>query len=94
MIDATLDTRAGWTRPLTTARPCYGCAGTGKRGVFDCGVCAGTGKLTGPPVQAHADSFRAGALRLPGPERRAAPKRAPTIRTRRRRRVPPREPGE
>ena len=75
---------------------CYGCAGTGKRGVFDCGVCAGTGKLAGPPVQAHADSFRRGALRLPGPERRSAPKHTPTItiRTRRRRRVPPRTPDE
>ena len=28
------------------------------------GVCAGTGELTGPPVQTHADSFRRGALHL------------------------------
>ena len=49
-----------------TSRKCYGCAGTGRRGVFECGVCGGTGKLTGPYVQAHADSFRHGALRAGG----------------------------
>ena len=49
-----------------TSRKCYGCAGTGRRGVFECGVCGGTGKLTGPYVQAHADSFRRGALRTGG----------------------------
>jgi len=71
---------------LIAPRTCYGCAGTGKRGVFDCGVCAGSGKITGPPVQAHADSFRRGALRLPGPDRAGAAKRTPVIRIQRRRR--------
>ena len=80
---------------MTAPRTCYGCAGTGKRGVFDRGVCAGAGKLTGPPVQAHADSFRRGALRLPGPDRADAAKRTPVIRTRRRRRrIEPRDSNE
>ena len=74
-----------------TSRKCYGCAGTGRRGVYECGVCGGSGELAGPYVQAHADSFRRGVLRLPGPVRSRAPKPAPTIRTRRRRRVPPPE---
>ena len=72
---------------MSAGRTCYGCAGRGKRGLFECGVCGGTGKLTGPPVQAHADSFRTGALRLPGPDRPSPAKRTPTIRTRRWRRI-------
>ena len=89
------ETDAELDAPLTAPRTCYGCAGTGKRGVFDCGVCAGAGKLTGPPARAHADSFRRGALRLPGPERAGAAKRTPVIRTRRRRRRPePRDSDE
>ena len=72
---------------MTSARTCYGCAGAGRRGVFECGVCGGAGKLTGPPVQAHADSFRRGALRLPGPDRPRVPESAPIIRTRCRRRL-------
>ena len=75
----------------TVPRTCYGCGGTGKRGIFDCGVCAGTRQLTGPPIQAHADSFRIRARRLPGPDRARTAKPTPTIRTRRRRRVPPPE---
>ena len=35
------------------------------RGVFECG---GSGELTGPYVQAHADSFCKGVLRLPDPD--------------------------
>ena len=42
--------------------------------------------VTGPYVQAHADSFRKGALRLPGPDHRREAKRLPAIRSRRRRR--------
>ena len=72
-----------------TSRKCYGCAGTGRRGVYECGVCGGSGELAGPYVQAHADSFRRGTLRLPDPAGPRAAKRAPTLRTRRRRRVPP-----
>ena len=52
---------AGELDATVTSRKCYGCAGTGRRGVFECGVCGGTGKLTGPYVQAHADSFRRGS---------------------------------
>ena len=57
---------------MTAPRKCYRCAGSGRRGVFECGVCGGSGELTGPYVQAHADSFRKGALRLPGPDARGA----------------------
>ena len=73
-----------------TSRKCYGCAGTGRRGVFECGVCGGTGKLTGPYVQAHADSFRHGALRAGGdrsPRLTVVP-----VRTGRRRRPPETDP--
>lgn len=70
-------------------RTCYGCAGTGKRGIFDCGLCGGTGKLTGTPLKAHTDSTPTAGLRLPGPDGGAAVKRIPVVRTRRRRRTAP-----
>ena len=57
---------ASWTRLWTAPRKGYGCAESGRRGAFECGVCSGSGELTGPYVQAHADSFCKGALRLPG----------------------------
>ena len=68
------------------SRECYGCGGSGQRGIFECAVCSGTGKVTGPPVQAHADTFRAGTLRTADrPPRK--PKREPKITVRRRRRI-------
>ena len=76
---------------MNVLRRCYGCAGSGQRGVFKCGVCAGTGELTGAYVQAHTGTFRDGALQLPGRKRTGAPKRPPAIRVRVRRRVPPPE---
>ncbi len=71
---------------MSTRRTCYGCGGSGRRGVFECGVCHGRGKLDGPPAQAHADSFRRGVLGA-GPERKPSRKRAPVINVRRRRRI-------
>ena len=68
------------------SRACYGCGGSGRRGIFECAVCSGTGKVTGRPVQAHADTFRAGTLRTA--DRPAGkPKRKPMIVVRRRRRI-------
>lgn len=72
---------------MSAPRTCYGCGGSGRRGVFECGVCHGRGKLDGPSAQAHhADSFRRGVLAA-GPERRPSTKRAPVIKVRRRRRI-------
>ena len=68
------------------SRECYGCGGSGQRGIFECAVCSGTGTVTGPPVQAHADTFRARTLRTADrPPRK--PKREPKITVRRRRRI-------
>ena len=58
------------------SRECYGCGGSGQRGIFECAVCSGTGTVTGPPVQAHADTFRAGTLRTAGPAAPEAEARA------------------
>ena len=64
-------------------RACYGCGGSGQRGTFECAGSSGTGIVTGRPVQAHTDSFRAGTLRTT--DRPAGkPKRQPTITVRRR----------
>ena len=71
---------------MSASRTCYGCGGSGRRGVFECGVCRGRGKIDGPPVQAHADSFRRGVLGA-GPGRKPSTKRAPVINVRRRRRI-------
>ena len=73
-----------------TPRKCYGCAGTGRRGVFECGVCGGSGELTGPYVQAHADSFRRGALHAGG--ERSPRLTVVPVRTGRCRRVPETDP--
>ena len=73
-------------RGMSAPRTCYGCSGSGRRGVFECAVCQGRGKLDGPPVQAHADSFRHGVLRSV-PENKPPTKRAPVISIRRRRRI-------
>ena len=68
------------------SRACYGCGGSGRCGIFECAVCSGTGKVNGPRVRAHADSFRAGTLR--SADRPAGKsKRQPTITVRRRRRI-------
>ena len=48
---------------MTTPRKCYACDGTGRRGPRECEVCAGTGALTGPYVQAHANTHVRGAPR-------------------------------
>ena len=74
------------TASFTAPPMYYSCTGTGKRGVFDRGICARAGKLTGPTVNAHADSFPWAALRFPRADRHDAAKRTPVIRTRRRRR--------
>ena len=76
---------------MTAPRKCYGCAGTGRRGVSECGVCGGAGELTRPYVQAHADSFRRGALGAGG-ERSQARLTVVPVRTRRRRRGPETDP--
>ena len=68
------------------SRACYGCGDSGRRGIFECAVCSGTGKLNGPPVQARTDSFRAGTLRTADRPAGKA-KRQPTITVRRRRRI-------
>ena len=73
-------------RPWT----CYGCGGSGRRGIFECAVCSGTGKVTGPPVQAHADTFRSSTLRIAN-RPTGKPKRKPTITVRRRRSILPPE---
>ena len=73
-----------------TSRKCYGCAGTGRRGVYECGVCGGSGELAGPYVQAHADSFRRGAL--PAGGERSPRLTVVPVRTGRRRRVPETDP--
>ena len=52
----------------------------------------GTGKLSGPPRQAHADSFRHETLKSNGANRRADPKRTPAIRVRKRQSRPKGEP--
>ena len=68
------------------SRAYYGCGGSSRRGIFECAVCSGTRKVTSPPEQAHADSFRAWTLRTadrpPG-----KPKGHPTITVQRRRRI-------
>lgn len=57
---------------MSALRPCYGCGGSGRRGVFECGRCGGTGRAP-EPAAAHVD--RRGDLRLPGPNRSGRLKR-------------------
>ena len=73
---------------MNESRTCYGCAGSGRRGIFECAVCNGTGKLSGPVAQAHADSFRHATLRNGGAKRSTEPRRTPVIRVRKRRIAP------
>lgn len=63
-------------------RPCYGCAGSGRRGVFECGRCGGTGRA---PESATAHVERHGDLRASGSVGPGRAKRKPVIRTRHRR---------
>ena len=70
---------------MSVPRTCHACGGSGRRGIFECGVCGGQGKITGP-LRAHVEGR--GDLHLPGPSRSPGAKRKPTIRTRRRRRIP------
>ena len=67
-------------------RAYYGCDGSGRRGIFECALCSGTGKVAGPPLRTHADSFRAGTLRT-SDRPTGKPKRRPKITVRPRRRI-------
>ena len=71
---------------MSALRTCYRCGASGRRGVFECDLCRGQGKLDGPPAPAPADSFRRGILQTAA-GRKPAKKRAPVITVRRKKRV-------
>ena len=71
--------------------PGYRCGGSGRRGIFECEVCGGTGKA---PAAKGAHVERRGDLRLPGPGRSVRAMHKPVIRTRRRRWDLPPESGQ
>ena len=64
---------------LSARRICYACGGSGRRGVFECPVCGGTGKTEGRPMKAYVATKGL-------PRGGEPPREAPVIRTRRRRR--------
>lgn len=47
------------------SRACYGCGGSGRRGIFECAVCSGTGEVTAPRCRRTPIRFGPG---LSGPQ--------------------------